>query len=525
MKRHTKYKLITGLLAGTVFISSWKLGTIHALASNEKEPAFSISPSEFIEGTIEETQNQQNVEVAEIIIEEHKETLEEFLNNIDDKQIKKFYKQLYDLYDFETFNSRSVIPQYFQTIYGNKFSCGTIQSAGCGISSLAMISSYLFDEIITPDMMTIYDNGPSPASAFEKGIKKLNLNCEIHRGAEAADNLDRALATGHPVIALIGKASIFTDYGHFIVIAGKTPEGKYIVNDPNIENYYQPHLIEGFTNGFTKEQITRGLNGIYIFDTKEEFIDKRNPELSFKIIPSSEKTYTTETNSYTHIKHNDIVITTETTDIKLNPENNSETITTIKPNTELEITAITDNNWLTVKYNNQIRYIPNIKIISILTKAQDLYPELNLSDINPNKIVYLSTTTNLRCGNSLEFEAIGIIDRYETVRVLGEYNDWYFVLTNDYNLGFIPKSNTQEIKDPCIVADKSEQQLYYYKNGERIYSSDSVISSSKEGIYEILTKTNNIIIINPESEWQLSYNQIGEVFNESEVGTKVLLHK
>ena len=79
------------------------------------------------------------------------------------------------------------------------------------------------------------------------------------------EDLDEALDNGHPVIALIGKASIFTDYGHFIVLAGKTPDGKYIVNDPNIENYYQPHLVDGFTNGFTKEQVTRGLNGIYIF--------------------------------------------------------------------------------------------------------------------------------------------------------------------------------------------------------------------------------------------------------------------
>ena len=101
---------------------------------------------------------------------------EEFIETIDNNQIKKFYTRLYELYDFKTFNTRSIIPQYFQTIYGNKFSCGTIQSAGCGISSLAMVSSYLFDETITPDMMTIYDSGPSPATAFEKGIKRLKLN-------------------------------------------------------------------------------------------------------------------------------------------------------------------------------------------------------------------------------------------------------------------------------------------------------------------------------------------------------------
>ena len=525
MKRTTKYKLMTGLLAGTVFVGGWKLGTVHALASNEKEPVFSISPTESTQEIKAETQNQQSVDYEKPLIEETKITLEDYLNNIDDKQVRKFYQKLYELYDFETFNSRSIIPQNFQTIYGNKFSCGTIQSAGCGISSLSMVSSYLFDEIITPDMMNIYDSGPSPASAFEKGIRRLKLNCEIHRGRAAIDNLDEALDNGHPVIALIGKASIFTDYGHFIVLAGKTPDGKYIVNDPNIENYYQPHLVEGFTNGFTKEQVTRGLNGIYIFDKKEDFIDLRNPKLSFQITTKPEKTYTTDTNTYTHIKHNDVVLTLDTTDIKLNPELTSETITTITPDTELEVIALTENNWLTVKYNNQIGYIQNNRIISLLEKAQELYPELNLSELNPNKLVYLSTATNIRCGNSVEFESFGTINRFETVRVIGEYKDWYFVLTNNYDLGFIPKRNTKEIKDNCVIADKSEQQLYYYSEGERIYTSDISISPSNEGIYEIISKTNNITIIDPEAEWQPAYNQTGQVFSETEVGTKVLIHK
>lgn len=525
MKRKTKYKLMTGLLAGTIFIGGCKSGTVNALADTAKETTFPILTTESTQETIAKAQNQQPVDFIKPIIKEPQVTLEDFLNNIEDNQIQKFYKKLYELYDFETFNSRSIIPQYFQTIYGNKFSCGTIQSAGCGISSLSMVSSYLFDEIITPDMMTIYDSGPSPAAAFEKGIRRLKLNCEIHRGQAAIDNLDEALDNGHPVIALIGKASIFTDYGHFIVLAGKTPDGKYIVNDPNIENYYQPHLVEGFTNGFTKEQVTRGLNGIYIFDKKEEFIDQRNPKLSFQINTSQEKTYTTDTNSYTHIKHNDIVLTLTNTDIKINPEHNSETITTVIPDTELEVIAITDNNWLTVKYNNQVGYILNNKVFSLLEKSQELYPELKLSELNPSKLVYLSTITNIRCGNSVEFEAFGTINQFETVRVLGEYKEWYFVLTNDYTLGFIPKRNTKEIKDNCVIADKSEQQLYYYSEGERIYTSTTKIQSARSGIYNILTKTRNIVIIDPKADWQPIYNQNGLVFSETEKGTKVLIHR
>ena len=84
---------------------------------------------------------------------------------------------------------------------------------------------------------------------------------------------------------------------------------------------------------------------------------------------------------------------------------------------------------------------------------------------------------------------------------------------------------TKEIKDNCVIADKSEQQLYYYSEGERVYTSDISISPSNEGIYEIISKTNNITIIDPEAEWQPAYNQTGQVFSETEVGTKILIHK
>lgn len=533
MKRNTKYKLMTGLLAGTVFIGGWKLGTVHALASNDNEPVFSVSPTEVTEETTEEIQNQQSVDYTEQSIEQkitmidEKPTLEEFLSGIEDKQVKKFYTKLYELYDYNTFDERSEIPQYFQTIYVNKFSCGTIQSAGCGISSLAMVSSYLFDEIITPDMMTIYDSGPSPATAFEKGIKRLNLNCEVYRGQAAIDNLDAALEEGHPVIALMGRASIFTETGHFIVIAGKTPDGKYTVNDPNLENLYKPNLIEGFTNGFTKTEVTRGIKGIYIFDTKEQFKDKRDKELNFKINQSS----TTESiefdnSSFIHIKYNDLVVTNSALELKTSPVTSSNSIKTIKENTELKVIAIVNNEWLTIIHNNQIGYIPINQVTSLLERAQTLYPELELTELNPLKTVYLSTDINLRCGNSIEFDAISILKEYETVRVLGEYKDWYFVITNEHNFGFIPKKYTKEIKDQYIIVDKSEQQTYYYNDGNPIYTSPSMqVSLIEDGIYEVLTKTNNIVIIDSNSGQQMLYNSNSQIYNDIETGTKVLIHK
>ena len=193
------------------------------------------------------------------------ETLDKFLESIDDPQTREFYERLFENFDYEEFFNRSDIPQYFQTVYTDAFATGTIRSSGCGITSLAMIATYLTGEKITPDMLTNGYRGDNPASAMEAGFKKLNLVPETYRGQAAIDNLDVALDNGYPVIINVRKNSIFTEGGHFIVIAGKTEDGKYIVNDPNIENYYNPNMVDGFTNGFTRSEITTGMAGIYIF--------------------------------------------------------------------------------------------------------------------------------------------------------------------------------------------------------------------------------------------------------------------
>ena len=208
--------------------------------------------------------------------QKNNQTLSEFLSTVDNEQNLKFYQQLYSMYDYESFNNRSDVPQYFQTTYTQPFATGTIRSSGCGITSLAMVASYLTGEEITPDMLTNGYRGDNPASAMHAGIRNLGLKLTTYEGWGIAcqelnengkTNLDEALESGKPVIARMNSSSLFTDAGHFIVIAGKTEDGKYIVNDPNIENYYKQHMIDGFTNGFTEEQITRGLCGIYILET------------------------------------------------------------------------------------------------------------------------------------------------------------------------------------------------------------------------------------------------------------------
>ena len=196
------------------------------------------------------------------------DTLEEFLSSISDPTIKGWYEQLFSegMYDYDTFWDMSNIPKEFQSVYTEAFATGTIRSAGCGITSLSMLSEYLTGKHLFPNELTRGYLGNNPASALEKGLNSMGVEYQRLFGQTALDNLDSALEAGTPVIVNYrGTSSLFTNAGHFVVITGKTEDGKYIVNDPNIENYLKPSMVDGFTNGFTRDEIARGLNHIYFF--------------------------------------------------------------------------------------------------------------------------------------------------------------------------------------------------------------------------------------------------------------------
>lgn len=196
---------------------------------------------------------------------------EKFMAGVDDSYSYEMYTQLFELYDYEQFMARSEIPQYFQTLYPNKFSDGTIRSSGCGITCLSMIATYLFETVVTPDMLVVYDRGANSAAAMEKAILEMGMRCDMYYGNDAVNVLDPALENGNPCILLVRAPSIFTQSGHFIVVTGKTEDGRYIVNDPNMENYFTPAYVDAYMNGFTREQLLYGLVGTYVFDSKAEF--------------------------------------------------------------------------------------------------------------------------------------------------------------------------------------------------------------------------------------------------------------
>lgn len=270
---------------------------------------------------------------------------------------------------------------------------------------------------------------------------------------------------------------------------------------------------------------------------------------------------------YEHLKQNDIVLTSTDLNFRLEPNQKADRITTFKKNTELQVLAMIDNGWLLVKNNGVIGYVHGDYTTSLLEKANELYPELNLSELSVKKVVYSNTQLNIRCGNSTKFDVIGQLEKYESVRVLGEYDDWYFVLTNDYNFGFISKEYTKDLTDSYVIVDKSEQRLYMYKNDELYYSTPVTTGKdttpSDTGLFKIYAKETDRYLTDGktynshvdywmpynggeglhDAKWRSvfgteSYHKSGshgcvnippeiadDIYNNVEKGTKVLVHK
>lgn len=177
------------------------------------------------------------------------------------------------------------VPLYFQTdypdtLYGN----GTIKSSGCSITSLAMVATYMTGHTYLPDELADYFGGyiGNNMERLEYASDELQL---VWKKAENWHEAKAALEGGKVVIALMREDSVFTNSQHFVVLAGMTVDGKFIVNDPYEPNYSHWQLKPGFENGFDEGSICNGLSGAWIYDKSEMpthpfvYVEEEKPEV------------------------------------------------------------------------------------------------------------------------------------------------------------------------------------------------------------------------------------------------------
>lgn len=190
---------------------------------------------------------------------------------------------------------------------------------------------------------------------------------------------------------------------------------------------------------------------------------------------------------------NDIIETTSKVNFRLGPSVDEKRITTINKKVKLETIAKASNNWYLVKYNDKIGYVYGDYITSLLDTINSLYPAEGLTEINTRKIVYVNASSlNVRNGPSIDNQKIGFLTKYESVKVLKEYDEWYFVINNDGLIGYINKSFTKDIDELYVVIDLSEQKLWLYDGSELLIETDIVTgmldTPTRSGLFKIYSK-------------------------------------
>lgn len=83
--------------------------------------------------------------------------------------------------------------------------------------------------------------------------------------------------------------------------------------------------------------------------------------------------------------------------------------------------------------------------VSLTEVLKNKYPDLEIDKITVKKVVYSNTTLNFGKNSNTDSEVIKKLERYESLRVLNEIGDWYLVMINEYEFGYVHKDYTKDL--------------------------------------------------------------------------------
>ena len=337
----------------------------------------------------------------------------------------------------------------------------------------------------------------------------------------------------------------------------------------NISNIYANSEIE-FDNDYTRcvnNEVIADTNDNYRLLIGDEWYNFSYDDVISYVVQGGHDDYTIHQEEVVHYKRNDLAITNSKVNFRVSPSINSKRIMSINYGTRLEVIAKTDNNWYLVMYDGIIGYVSGEYIVSYLDTINNAYPDVRLNELKVERIVYsTSSSLNIRTGNSKEYQKIGSLKKYDSALVLKEINGWYLVITNDNVVGFIDKSFTQELTDVVVVIDLSDQRLWLYEDNDLLLSTSVVTGTNddptRKGLFEIYKKQTDRYLTGEDyhvhvdywmpfdggigmhdASWRKKFggniyvkdgshgcvnmpkNITDDIYDEVEVGTKVLVHK
>ena len=150
------------------------------------------------------------------------------------------------------------MPLYLQQDYPDApFGDYKVSTHGCGITTLAMVASYLADDELTPAELAAqygyycYQRG-SEIVIFDDTPAEMGFYCQGR--SYSWQEMDEALKNGQVVVSLQW-VGYWTRGGHYIAMTDLTEDGRYVVRDSNLLNYkrVQKHLEDNHSRGSISE--------------------------------------------------------------------------------------------------------------------------------------------------------------------------------------------------------------------------------------------------------------------------------
>ena len=161
------------------------------------------------------------------------------------------------------------LPLYLQQDYPDApYGDYKVSSHGCGITTLAMVASYMADDELTPvelgarygyycgvrgTEICIFDDTPA------------EMGFHLMKRSYSWSEMDAALDNGQVVVSL-QYAGYWTSGGHYLAMIRRTEDGKYVVRDSNLLNYKRiPAHVE---DAHTRHSINAASQYYWIYEPK-----------------------------------------------------------------------------------------------------------------------------------------------------------------------------------------------------------------------------------------------------------------
>ena len=150
-----------------------------------------------------------------------------------------------------------------------------------------MVAGYMTKHEYLPDALADWFGGygDNNMKRLEYASDKLQLP---YRKARNIHDVFQEVRNGNLAILLMNSKSIFTSSQHFIVLAGTTKDGKFMVKDSYAPNYEDPELKNGFETGFTEKELIKGYDGGWIYQLNDM---PENPFIYVEEEPYTEPRY------------------------------------------------------------------------------------------------------------------------------------------------------------------------------------------------------------------------------------------